>query len=123
MLRRSLPPNNPFRPAADFYDTDIPPAPPGMTWWKYKDDVPPLPTPEEALNNASYARCARAWLYEHSSLCCLPPRKPSTTPATPGVRNVVVLDSAAPFADTLQPAASPAALGQQAAHTWYVGKL
>ncbi|PSC73975.1 ERD4-related membrane isoform B [Micractinium conductrix] len=45
----------------DFYDTDIPPAPPGMTWWKYKDDVPPLPTPEEALNNASYARYGWRW--------------------------------------------------------------
>ena len=47
--------------APQFYE-DAPPAPPGLEWWHYKPDVPPLPDPAKFLHNSSYARWG--WRYD-----------------------------------------------------------
>lgn len=41
--------------APEFYNTSIPDAPPGLTWWEYLPDVPPLADPVTLLGPA-YAR-------------------------------------------------------------------
>ena len=41
--------------APKFYE-EAPPAPPGLEWWHYKADVPPLPDPKTYFHNQSYAR-------------------------------------------------------------------
>lgn len=41
--------------APEFYNTSIPDAPPGLTWWEYLPDVPPLADPATLLGPA-YAR-------------------------------------------------------------------
>ena len=41
--------------APNFYE-EAPPAPPGLEWWHYKADVPPLPDPKTYFHNQSYAR-------------------------------------------------------------------
>jgi hypothetical protein len=38
--------------APDFYDKNIPPAPAGLQWWRYKSDVPPLPDPASFFNGS-----------------------------------------------------------------------
>ena len=38
--------------APDFYDKNIPPAPAGLQWWKYKAGVPPLPDPVTFFNGS-----------------------------------------------------------------------
>jgi hypothetical protein len=47
--------------APDMYASNIPPAPPGLKWWKYLDTVPPLPNPEEVLG-PEYVRYG--WKYD-----------------------------------------------------------
>jgi hypothetical protein len=42
----------------------IPPAPPGLVWWKYLSDVPPLPNPEEYFESEKYERYG--WRYDDS---------------------------------------------------------
>ena len=39
--------------APDFY-VPVPPAPPGLEWWEYKGDVPPLPQPQEYFHSKKY---------------------------------------------------------------------
>ena len=39
--------------APDFYES-VPPAPPGLEWWHYKSDVPPLPEPAKYLHDKRY---------------------------------------------------------------------
>lgn len=45
----------------DFYDRS-PPAPPGLIWWQYKADVPPLPPPTDV--NPAFVRYG--WRYDPS---------------------------------------------------------
>lgn len=45
-----------------FYDS-TPPAPPGLIWWNYKADVPPLPEPAATLG-PEFARYG--WRYDPS---------------------------------------------------------
>ena len=40
--------------APDFYER-VPPAPPGLEWWKYRSDVPPLPQPSKYFHSKKYA--------------------------------------------------------------------
>lgn len=43
---------------AEFYNNTVGDAPPGMEWWNYRNDVPPLPTPYDyflSSTNASFA--------------------------------------------------------------------
>lgn len=47
--------------APNIYNDSIGPAPPGLKWWERLPDVPPLPTPEEALGPA-YANYT--WIYD-----------------------------------------------------------
>ncbi|KAL6782290.1 hypothetical protein ACKKBG_A06245 [Auxenochlorella protothecoides x Auxenochlorella symbiontica] len=47
--------------APEFYNTDIPPAPPGLVWWEYLPGVPDLPDPEVLLG-ANYSRYG--WRYD-----------------------------------------------------------
>ena len=39
--------------APQFYDSNVPPAPAGIVWWKYKSSVPPLPDPIDFFNGSS----------------------------------------------------------------------
>ena len=39
--------------APQFYDSNVPPAPAGIVWWKYKSGVPPLPDPIDFFNGSS----------------------------------------------------------------------
>ena len=39
--------------APKFYDQRVPPAPAGLTWWKYNADVPPLPQPKDYFRNTT----------------------------------------------------------------------
>lgn len=55
----------------DFYNSTVGDAPPGMEWWNYNSDVPPLPTPYEYFlnsTNASYAEQFRTygWMWDSS---------------------------------------------------------
>ena len=47
--------------APNFYE-DLPPAPPGLEWWKYRPEVPPLPRPEQFFNSSEYQRLG--WRYD-----------------------------------------------------------
>lgn len=49
--------------APDFYER-VPPAPPGLEWWKYRSDVPPLPQPAKYFHSKKYAD----WGARHD--CC-----------------------------------------------------
>eukprot|EP00884_Botryococcus_braunii_P018963 jgi/Botrbrau1/5750/Bobra.0134s0023.2 len=53
-------------PAPEFYepDDDVPPAPPGLIWYKYKTDVPPLPPVSSKLGPAFQGYI---WMYDPSS--------------------------------------------------------
>lgn len=45
--------------APTFYEP-APPAPPGLIWWHFKDDVPPLPEPKKYFHNDSVSeKCGR----------------------------------------------------------------
>jgi hypothetical protein len=39
--------------APQFYES-VPPAPPGLEWWHYRADVPPLPEPAKFLHDRRY---------------------------------------------------------------------
>lgn len=39
--------------APDFY-APVPPAPPGLEWWHYRGDVPPLPQPADFFHSKKY---------------------------------------------------------------------
>lgn len=50
----------PLLQAPNFYEP-TPPAPPGLLWWRYKDNVPALPQPQAVLG-PSYADYG--WRYD-----------------------------------------------------------
>lgn len=56
--------------APKFYE-DAPPAPPGLEWWQYKADVPPLPDPAKYFHNSSYARFG--WRFDPNFQVRFPP--------------------------------------------------
>jgi len=49
--------------APDFYEK-APPAPPGLVWYEYRDDVPPLPQPAEYFNSSRWA--GWVWRYDEN---------------------------------------------------------
>lgn len=51
--------------APNFYEKNVPPAPPGLTWWRYKDDVPPLPDPKTFFNGSTDFE-EYGWRYDSS---------------------------------------------------------
>jgi len=52
-----------FWQAPDFYEK-APPAPPGLVWYEYRDDVPPLPQPAEYFNSSRWA--GWVWRYDEN---------------------------------------------------------
>ena len=56
-LQKCLMPGNILQ-APDFY-APVPPAPPGLEWWHYRSDVPPLPQPEEFFHSKNYGNWGR----------------------------------------------------------------
>lgn len=49
--------------APDFYE-HAPPAPPGLVWYEYRDNVPPLPQPAEYFNSSRWDRWV--WRYDEN---------------------------------------------------------
>ena len=49
--------------APDFYER-APPAPPGLVWYEYRDNVPPLPQPAEYFNSSRWDRWV--WRYDEN---------------------------------------------------------
>lgn len=56
--------------APDFY-APVPPAPPGLEWWHYRGDVPPLPQPAEFFHSTKYKNWGACQLSSAVSESCL----------------------------------------------------
>ena len=53
--------------APDFY-APVPPAPPGLEWWRYRADVPPLPQPEQYFHSKKYRNWGKHLMLTRSAV-------------------------------------------------------